>query len=68
MAALSSSCSALLYFGEDTHSQVYPVENSSVLWLKLPPRLLTGNVSGGEIPDQNKMTIFTLVTEHWELI
>ena len=50
MVALSGN--GLLDCGDRLHSQNHPLENSSVLWLKLPLRLPTGNVSGSEIPNQ----------------
>ena len=48
-----------------------PLENSSVLWLKLRLRLLSGNVSGGGIPKQKTINILILFAEHymlWKLI
>ena len=44
-----------------------PLENSSVLWLKLRLRLLSGNVSGGEIPNQKTINILILFVEHYVL-
>lgn len=64
MAALNLSRNALLYCGLGLHSQAYPLENSSVLWLRLRLRPLTGNVSGGEIPNQKAINILIFVTGH----
>lgn len=45
-----------------------PLENSSVLWLKLRLRLLSGNVSGGEIPKQKTINILILFAELYMLL
>lgn len=55
-------CNARLDCSDRLHSQDHPLENSLVLWLKLLLRLPSGDVSGSEIPNQNAVIIWMLIT------